>query len=315
MPETHHFCFTTWARKGRGFLLATAFCLLSVAVSGNSARAADSSSRPDYHQERLDWLQNHAASGQSQPLQQWNNNSFPPDALQIDYVSDGLPLKAWIRPPAGYTKAALQDPASNFPALIYGHGGFAAGGGDFNDVDVFRQAGFAVMIPALRNENGNPGATSWFTGEISDFLAATDRLAAFPGVNGDRIVAFGHSIGAGVTLMAAMDLEKDRFLLLGGSGGIYPVRHMEKMFERSFDGDAARPRDIYRFAHSVSAPYIAYTGREDSTMKAYRHFFRKRASPSPDISFITSPGNHFTSLAPAVADFLDKSRKAIAEGK
>lgn len=55
----------------------------------------------------------------------------------------------------------------------------------------FRDAGFIVMMPVLRSENGQPGDYSMFYDEVDDVLAAADVLARQPDVDAQRIYSQG----------------------------------------------------------------------------------------------------------------------------
>ena len=65
-------------------------------------------------------------------------------------------------------------------------------------------AGFVVLIPMLRGENGLPGSYSMFYDEVDDVLAAAEVLALTPGVDANRLYVAGHSVGGTLTMLAAM---------------------------------------------------------------------------------------------------------------
>ena len=90
------------------------------------------------------------------------------------------------------------------------HGGFAFGEDDWEQAEPFRDAGFVVMIPTLRGENGLPGAYSMFYNEVDDVLAAADVLAQRPDVDPDRIFVAGHSVGGTLVLLASMTRPRFR---------------------------------------------------------------------------------------------------------
>ncbi len=60
----------------------------------------------------------------------------------------------------------------------------------------YRDAGFVVLAPMLRGENGLSGSYSMFFDEIDDVLAAADALAALPYVRGDRLMSQGTASAA-----------------------------------------------------------------------------------------------------------------------
>lgn len=119
-----------------------------------------------------------------------------PRAIQIGYASGHLPLRAWV------SREAAGDVRK--PAVIYLHCGFAYGDQDWFDAEPFRAKGYIVMTPLLRGENGLHGAYSMLYDEVDDVLAATETLAAMPGVDPYRIYLAGHSNGGSLALLAAM---------------------------------------------------------------------------------------------------------------
>jgi formylglycine-generating enzyme required for sulfatase activity/dienelactone hydrolase len=114
----------------------------------------------------------------------------------VEYMSGGLRLKAWLN--------RLSDEPSKHPAVLCLHGGFAFGAGDWEQSKPYRDAGFVVMMPILRGENGQPGAFSYFYDEVDDVLAAADYLAKQPYVDSKRVFLAGHSVGGTMTLLTAM---------------------------------------------------------------------------------------------------------------
>jgi dipeptidyl aminopeptidase/acylaminoacyl peptidase len=78
----------------------------------------------------------------------------PPGVSEIEYPSGELRLKAWVnRPP---------DTSRRYPAVLFLHGGFAFDTSDWDETKPYREAGFVVLTPILRAENGQPGAFSYF---------------------------------------------------------------------------------------------------------------------------------------------------------
>lgn len=111
-----------------------------------------------------------------------------------------------------------RESAKPRPALMFLHGGFAFGAGDLEACQAFMDAGYIVMCPMLRGENGNPGVFEMFLGEVEDAKAAAVWLAEQPGVDKSRIFAFGHSVGGGVSAMLSLR-ENVPVQHSGSSGG------------------------------------------------------------------------------------------------
>lgn len=56
------------------------------------------------------------------------------------------------------------------------HGGFCFDASDWEDAKAFRDAGFIVMLPNRRGENGQPGNFTMFYDEVEDVINAAEYL-------------------------------------------------------------------------------------------------------------------------------------------
>src|SRR5271155_276168 len=111
---------------------------------------------------------------QGPPPQQWQPVRPTDGVTEVEYPSGSLRLKAWLsRTPPG---------AKDQPAVLFLHGGFAFGEDDWEMAKPFRTAGYVVMMPILRGENGQPGSFSMFYNEVDDVVAAGGYLAKLPAV-------------------------------------------------------------------------------------------------------------------------------------
>ena len=63
------------------------------------------------------------------------------------------------------------------PKVLYLHSRFAFGEDDWEQTEPLRKAGFLVLVPMLRGENGLKGSFTLFCDEVGDCLAAADALA------------------------------------------------------------------------------------------------------------------------------------------
>ncbi|MGO7420819.1 alpha/beta hydrolase family protein, partial [Rhizobium ruizarguesonis] len=128
----------------------------------------------------------------------------PADADKIFYRSGygELELAAWV-------SKYKRDRAAK-PAVLFLHGGNAMGIGHWQLMKPYMDAGYVVMMPSLRGENGQMGNFSGFYDEVDDVLAATERLAHLPGVDPERLFIAGHSIGGTLTMLTAMTTHKFR---------------------------------------------------------------------------------------------------------
>src|SRR5438876_195437 len=87
--------------------------------------------------------------------QQWEKVDPPQGVKSMDYRSGNLRLKAWINPPANPGSRKLS-------AVLFLHGGWAFGKDDWDMAQPFRDAGYVVMAPMLRGENGQAGSFTMF---------------------------------------------------------------------------------------------------------------------------------------------------------
>ena len=88
--------------------------------------------------------------------------------------------------------------------MLFLHGGFCFDFSDWQGAQAFRDAGFIVMIPVLRGEEGQPGNCTRFYDEVDDVASAAEYLRSQPYIKGDELYLAGHSTGGTLTLVTAM---------------------------------------------------------------------------------------------------------------
>lgn len=232
--------------------------------------------------------------------QDFTPSAPPAGAREIPYTSAGLALKAWV-------SVAPADGVRR-PAVLFLHGGFACDREDWVMSQPYRDAGFVVLTPMLRGENGLPGSYSMFFHEVDDVLAAADALAALPYVQADRINVAGHSVGGTLALLAAMSTRRfraaasfegspDQKEWAAGQAGVIP-------FDPS-DSDELRIRSPLAFATSFKIPvraYYATSGGFGSSTKKLAAYAQEKGL---DVEAIEVPGDHETHVPEAI-------RKSIA---
>jgi dienelactone hydrolase len=122
----------------------------------------------------------------------------PPQGVsEVTFSSGLLHLKAWISHPSATDHG-------KHPAVLFLHGGFCFDFSDWQVTQPFRDAGFIVMIPTLRGEDGQAGNFSMFYDEVEDVINAAEYLRSQPEVESDRTYLAGHSTGGTLTLLTAM---------------------------------------------------------------------------------------------------------------
>jgi dipeptidyl aminopeptidase/acylaminoacyl peptidase len=222
----------------------------------------------------------------------------PPGVRQVLYPSGSLRLAAWITQDLGDGK--------KHPAVVYLHGGFAFGADDWEDTIPYREAGFVVMTPMLRGENGNPGEHEWWYGEIDDAVAAGRYVAAQPYVDPDRIFVAGHSSGAAEAMLAA--LMPSPFKAAASFGGYVDQStftddpQWRKLLPYDLtDGREAWLRSPIHYAASLRCPLYAFVGADDSIAQSrLDEFVRFAQSAEKDCRRIILPGDHHTSKPEAI---------------
>jgi len=233
--------------------------------------------------------------------QAWQHEVAPPGVQQIEYVSGGLRLKAWVdnAPPGAAAK----------PAVLFLHGGFAFDESDWDQARPFRDAGFVTMTPMLRGENGLPGAYSMFYNEVEDVLAAAEALAKHSGVDPNRIYVSGHSVGGTLALLAAMTSNRFRAAAsfsgspdqVAWSRGQPEVIPFDSTIQREF-----QMRSPQAFARSFKCPTRIYYGSQEFYFRSSSQKTAELAkSAGLDVEAISVPGDHLSMADPAM-------RQAIA---
>src|SRR5262245_10020011 len=177
----------------------------------------------------------------------------PAGVTMVEYTSGDLRLKVWINRPS--------DDVSKHPAVLYLHGGFAFSAGDWEQSKPYRDAGFVVMMPILRGENGQPGAFSYFYNEVDDVLAAAEYLIKEPYVDSKRVFLAGHSVGGTMTLLTAMTSKLFRAAASFDGSPYWPgfTDALDLPFDKS------DPREIY-----LRSP-LPYTGSLKCPLRLYYH--------------------------------------------
>lgn len=218
---------------------------------------------------------------------------------RIHYTSGGRTLTAYV---------STRLDGGKRPAVLFLHGGFGFGEDDWAMTRPFLDAGYVVMIPVLRGENGQPGDFTTFYGEVDDVLAAADRLAHLPGVDEQRIFVAGHSAGGTLVLLAALASRRFR----GGAAfsGITDAATIVKYVPRIVVFDRSDPREIelrsaLAFAGTFSCPMRLLYGDDEAIFAADAAKLAERARASKlDVAAIGVPGNHFTAVPREIAEAL-----------
>jgi dipeptidyl aminopeptidase/acylaminoacyl peptidase len=226
--------------------------------------------------------------------QPWQPAKLAPDARQIEFTSGDLQLNAWISKATGGSRA---------PAVLFLHGGFAFGADDWDMAKPFRDAGFVVMMPILRGENGSPGKFSFYFDEVDDVLAAADTLAKQPEVDASRIFITGHSAGGALAMLAAMSTTRFR-AVASLSGSPDQTVHKDDVELIPFDANNAKEFDMrspIAFATSFKCPGRLYHGSEERWLEPLvRETARRAKAGGVDVEAVSVEGDHFSMTERAI---------------
>jgi len=215
-------------------------------------------------------------------------------------TGDGLRLLAWYVPP-GTGRAVI--------AYLHGNGGNIA-----DRVDRLRRfvdEGFGVLFLEYRGYGGNAGSPTE-EGLFADARAGLDFLAA-EGVEPDRIILFGESLGTGVAIRMASERPVAMLLLESPYTSIaavarwhYPFLPVDLLLKDRFDS-------LSRIG-AVRAPLLVMQGGLDRVVppRSGRELFA--AAPEPKEIWIAPDGGHndlarFGALTTAV-DFIRRHTPA-----
>jgi len=105
--------------------------------------------------------------------------------------------------------------------VLYAHHGFALSHVDFEDARPFVTAGYLVLMPAWRAENGNAGEFQRYFGEVDDACEALQYLNKIPGVDPKRVFAAGDTMG-GTTMLLLAESDVDVRLRMVAACSAFP---------------------------------------------------------------------------------------------
>lgn len=208
-----------------------------------------------------------------------------------------IELIAWISP--------YEPSAKLKPAVLFLHGGNATGDGHWELMKAYWEAGYVVMLPSFRGENGQAGNYSGFYDETSDALAAASYLEDLPGIDKNRFFLAGHSNGGTLALLASMTRKFRASAPI--SAGVNSWRYFGR-FEREvrFDENDQQEfvmRSSVCFGHSLKCPTLLLRGTEERPFDADHQLLMDRAkSTGVSIEAKLLPGNHNGVVPGAVAE-------------
>lgn len=234
----------------------------------------------------------------------------PAGVTVIEFPSGNLRLKAWLNVPEKESKERI-------PAVIFLHGGFGFVKAHWEQAESYRKAGFIVMTPILRGENGQAGNFSLLYEETDDVLAAAEFLARQPFVDKRNIFIAGHSIGGALTMLAAQASNKfraaaafsgspDQKLLLQFG---FPK---DKIPFNQSDPREFQMRSPLAFAASFKVPTRIYYGDQEKIFDLTSRRTAEIAQAAKlDVAAVTTPGNHESHVPASIRQSIEFFKKFL----
>jgi dipeptidyl aminopeptidase/acylaminoacyl peptidase len=236
----------------------------------------------------------------------------PPSGVSaVEYPSGDLRLKAWINP-------SQRGDEKKRPAVLFLHGGASFNTGDWEMTKPYREAGYVVLAPMLRGENGQAGIYTLFYDEVDDVLAAGEFLKKQSYVDASRVFVAGHSVGGTLTLLAAEAATGFRAAasISGSPDQILYCRYAAKKERIPFDLSAPRELEVrspLAYAKSLRCPTrIYYATQERHFEKTSKRMAAIAKEKGVDVEAVVVEGNHMTLVPEAMKqsiEFFEKQRK------
>lgn len=133
-----------------------------------------------------------------------------PDEVEVWTLPtlDGGKVEAWYWPAKSSTATSVGTAAETgarlAPAVIFCHGNAELVDNGLGQAELYRDMGFAVLLPEYRGYGQSSGRPSQAS-ITEDLIAFHDRLAGTAGVDPRRIVYHGRSIGGGFACALAAE--------------------------------------------------------------------------------------------------------------
>src|SRR5262249_40398988 len=241
--------------------------------------------------------------------QGWTPTKPPEGVSEVEYASGELRLKAWVNRPT--------DQARKYPAVLYLHGGFSFDLGDWEQTKPYRDAGFVVLVPILRAENGQPGAWSYFYDEVDDVLAAGQYLSKQLYVDSNRLFVAGHSVGGTMTQLAALASKRFR-AAASFDGACYRPEFVTRSQSMPYDSSDPRESQLRSpivYASSFKCPVRLYYATESASIA--QMMSRRTAALARrrglDVEAVEIEGNHGTHVERAIPQSIAFFQKISAQ--
>jgi len=236
--------------------------------------------------------------------QEFEEATPPAGVKEVLYTSGELKLKAWLSEDPGQGKTR--------PAVVYLHGGWSFAPMDWQDAAPFVDAGFVVMMPMLRSENGNPGVYEGFYGEVDDAIAAGRFVSELSYVDKDNVFVAGHSVGGLLAVLTAMmpsnykaSAALSAYLDMASWSEFEHPSHV--IFDTT-NPEEIRLRNPMAFPASLRIPLILYAERGGMDEINAAFVARAKTAGKP-CELLVTQGDHMSMVAPSVQHAIQWYRK------
>lgn len=225
----------------------------------------------------------------------------PDGAQRVTYPGGpegSLPLIAWVN--------EYQPSTSLKPAVLFLHGGNATGEGHWQMMKAYADAGFVVMLPSFRGENGQAGNYSGFYDETSDALAAARYLEGLPGIDRNRLFLAGHSNGGTLSILASMTVRSFK-AAVPISAGVDAWRYFGR-YQKEIRFDPKNEQEFVMrssvcFGGSIKCPTLLLRGTEERPFDHAHQLTMERARDAGvKIDHRLLPGTHNGVVPGAIAE-------------
>jgi len=219
----------------------------------------------------------------------------PAGVTEVEFPSGDLRLKAWL------SKTSGAD--GKRPAVLFLHGGFAFDREDWDLSQPFRDAGFIVMTPILRGENGQPGSFTLWYDEVDDVLAAAEFLSKQANVDPARLFLAGSSAGGTLTLLSAMASKRFRAAASFSASPDQALLVQHAKLELPFDKTNARElqmRSPLAYAGSIKCPFRIYYATQDHFVLTSQRTAAVAKEKGLNVEAVKIEGDHGSIVPPGI---------------
>jgi len=225
------------------------------------------------------------------------------DSEEVTFTTgDGLTLSAWWVPASGV-------PTGSTVAVFPGNGGNRADRATL--ALALADRGYDVLLTDYRGYGGNPGRPTE-KGLLLDATAAIDYLRSRSGVDPDRLVYFGESLGAAVAVAVSQALPPSALVLRSPFTSLPDVASAHYPFLPA----SLLMRDRYpsiEIIGTLDVPVLVVAGSADTIVPFSQSARLYEAAADPK-RFVTIDGadhndpelTHGTQLIEGITSFLDK---------